>query len=289
MKPMNRALLTAAVLATAALGGCVQETMISTIQANRSGAFAVRPGQKVALVAFTGDKGAGLADLMSIEFLRHGVDVVERNVLDRVIAEVRRTEAGLYNNDLSDAEIIRQIGRITEADWVVVGDTAASDPDTIRYLKGDTGRKSPVFRFAYAQLSVRAFSTRTGEVVWWGTCETTTQAPFGSDVNIMDHLRVSARRAVDSMLNPQINRYSLRAVGRRIPAASNPLVAYDTRAAAPLPPASPPPPTYAPAPAYAPVAPQAPTAAPAGPSGGCTSDNDCPGELLCMKGTCASR
>jgi hypothetical protein len=69
---------------------------------------------------------------VSIEFLRHNVDIVERNILDRVVAEVRRTEDGLYNNDLSDAEVIRQIGRITEADYVLIGDAFAIDPATVR-------------------------------------------------------------------------------------------------------------------------------------------------------------
>lgn len=281
MRRATATLVLVAALAAVGLGGCFgpRETLTSVVQANRSGSFAIAPGQKVAVLTFTGNKGSGLADLMAIEFLRHGVDVVERNVLDRVVAEVRRTEGGLYDNDLSDAQILQQIGRITEADFVIFGESEAIDPDTLRYVRDDFGPKSPRFWLAFSRISVRAFSTSTGEVVWWGTCETTTQAPFGDQVRIMDHLRVSARRAVDSLLDPSLNSYSRRAERREVPDAAGPLVPYGTAPSA----AAPPPPLPATPPAAA-VSP-APTATT---GQACSKDKDCPGELVCVKGACAA-
>jgi hypothetical protein len=254
--------------------GCVKDSMTTVVQANRYGQFAVAPGQKVAVLTFTGYKGSGLADLVSIEFLRHGVDVVERNVLDRVVGEVRRTEAGAYNNDLSDADVLRQIGKITEADFVVCGDTDAIDPDTIRFLRDDFGRQSPRFSLSYARVSLRVFSTKTGEVSWWGTTEATIEGPWGNNVRLMDHLRMAARRAVDSMMGPQVNTFSKRVVQGEIPLNQGPLVAYGTPPGAAV--AQPPPPVAsAPSPAAAPGA-QKP----------CSKDKDCPGDLVCAAGAC---
>jgi hypothetical protein len=275
------ALLLVGALAGAGLGGCYKESMNSTIQANRANQFAIASGKKVAVLAFTGPSGSGLADLISIELLRHGVDVVERNVLDRVVAEVRRTEAGLYNNDLSDAEIIHQIGQITEADYVVFGDAAVIDPGTVHYYWRDIGSSAPKFQVGYSRISARAFSTATGEVVWWGTCETTVQGQKGDWVRIMDHLRISARRTVDSMMDPRINTYSNQANRSAIPPATGSLVPYGSLPVAAPPVAAPP------VPAAQPVA--QPTAAPAQPTRSkCTKDTECPGDLICVKGACAA-
>jgi hypothetical protein len=274
MKRHTRILLSLVLaLAATCAAGCfgVRDSVTTVLQANRYGQFAVAPGQKVAVLTFTGYKGSGLADLVSIEFLRHGVDVVERNILDRIVAEARRTEAGLYDNDLSDAEILRQIGKITEADFVICGDTDAVDPDTIRFLRDDFGRQSPRFFLSYARISLRAFSTKTGEVAWWGTSEATTQAPWGNDVRLMDHLRMAARRAVDSMMNPQINTYSKRAEQREIAPNEGPLVPYGT------------PPSAA---APEPVTPVAGPAVDPKTQKPCTKDKECPGELVCAAGVC---
>ncbi|MCK9460382.1 MAG: CsgG/HfaB family protein [Proteobacteria bacterium] len=275
--PKMLVLSVAAALVSACLGGCFmgpKETMTSVVQANRYGQFAIVPGQKVAVLTFTGYKGSGLADLVTIEFLRHGVDVVERNMLDRVVAEVRRTEAGMYNADLSDLEILRQIGKITEADFVVYGDADAVDPDTLRYLRDDFGKLTPRFFLSYAQISLRAFSTKTGEVTWWGTTEATVQAPWGNEVRLMDHLRMAARRAVDSMMGPGINQYSKRAVRNEIPAVVAPLVPYGT------------PPPAAAAPVAPPPEPAVVAPAAAEPPKNCTKDKDCPGDLVCAGGVC---
>lgn len=269
------------------LGGCARESMTSTIQANRASQFSIAPGKKVAVLAFTGPAGSGLADLVSIELLRHGVDVVERNILDRVVAEVRRTEAGLYNADLSDAEIIRQIGQITEADYVVFGDTAVVDPPTAHYYyPHDIGPTAPKFPVGYSRIAARAFAAATGEVVWWGTCETTVQGPKGAYVRLMEHLRVSARRTVDSMMDPRINLYTNRVTSGAIPQATNALVPYGSPPVAvqPVQPPAEPEPAAGPEPAAEPE--PAPAAQPK--RSKCTKDTECPGDKICVKGSCAA-
>ena len=275
MKRRTRFILPLALsLAALYATGCRVDAVTTVVQANRYNQFAVTPGQKVAILTFTGYQGSGLADLVSIEFLRHGVDVVERNILDRLVAEVRRTEAGLYNNDLSDAEVLRQIGRITEADFVICGDADVVDPDTIRYVPNDVGQLSPYFGLSYARISLRAFSTQTGEVTWWGTTEATVEGQWGDYVRLMDHLRMAARRSVDSMMGPQINMYSKRAEWREISVYEGPLLAYGTppAAAVPLPPPT--------------ASTTGAAATPNASSKSCSKDKDCPGNLVCSGGVC---
>jgi len=81
----------------------------------------------------------------------------------------------------------------------------------------DYGEKSPTFYLADSSLALRAFSTKTGEVVWWGSMETYVQAQKGDEVTVMDHLRVTARLASLALTDPQFVEYARRAQDSEIP------------------------------------------------------------------------
>ncbi|MBN2340558.1 MAG: hypothetical protein JXX29_14490 [Deltaproteobacteria bacterium] len=299
--------------------GCRKDYLSTIVQANRVNQFAILAGQKIAVLPLAGNKGHAAADLLTIEFLRRGVQVVERSTLDNILAEVRRTENGYYNNDLSDLEVLQQIGRITEVDYIVYGEIEGYDPDTIRLMRSDFGSRSPWFYFAYARMSLRIFSVSTGEVFWWGSSESATRAAKGDYVRLMDHLRMTARLAAESMMNVNFNTHNARYKNRNIPpftAGTATLVPNSPVGAAPaappiapapaslpsppltapaaeIPPASPPAsPAVSTDTSAAPIAPAPAVGTPAQPAArapSCSRDIDCPGDLICNGGACIAQ
>lgn len=263
-------------LATLLDTGCAHDVAQGVASASRVSTFHLVPGQRVAVLTFAGPKGGVLSELVTIELLRQQVDVVDRDSLDRLVAEMKRTQAGLFDDALSQEEIIRQLGKIVNADVIIYGESHAIEPNTIQlrdetemggrrggamvfflswlpsgwgayllatssYVPGavlagiggvafivgasvmgaydpydDFGDKSPAFYLADSSLALRAFSTQTGEVVWWGCMETFVQAEKGDEVTVMDHLRVTARLAAKALLDPQFTEFAKRAEDRDI-------------------------------------------------------------------------
>jgi hypothetical protein len=205
----------ATVLATFTLGatGCAEDLARVSIDAHRTNNFAIGQGQRIAVMTFAGDHGAAATDLVSMELMRKGIDVVDRDSLDRIVGEVRRAEDGSYSSDMSDAELFRLIGRVVGADVVIFGQTITVAPlvasrlgiaHRFRMTYKDFGDESPVYALGLCVLSMRAYSATTGEVVWWGTAETSIKAERGDHVRLLDYMRLSARNAAWALTDPSV-------------------------------------------------------------------------------------
>ena len=204
----------------------------NTVHTDRTDGYAVKPGQKVAVLTFGGDRhGKAASDLLSIELLRKGVEVIERDSFDRLLAELRRTESGLFNNDMSDAQVIQQLGQVIGVDVIVIGEVHASPPSgTIRLQEvdngmllagavliiippiglivmasatdgSDFGERAPYFQNAAGIVSVRAFNTSNGKVVYWGSAEASLNGNYGDHVGLLDYLRVPIRSLAEGMMD----------------------------------------------------------------------------------------
>lgn len=219
-------LSTALALGVTSLSACSRDFAHLTVEVRRKNAFAVKPGQKVAVMTFAGDHGAAITDLLSIELMRKGIDVVDRDVLDRIVAETRRAEDGSYVTDMTEQDLLARIGHVVGADVVVFGQIGAVAPRVaprlgiarrFRIIYKDFGDESPVFPAASSVVSLRAFSATTGEVVWWGTTETTISAPDGDKVRLLDYLRFSARNAAWGLTDPSVTFDERQFLGETIP------------------------------------------------------------------------
>ncbi|MBW2458221.1 MAG: hypothetical protein JRI68_27195 [Deltaproteobacteria bacterium] len=243
----------------------------SVVGVHRVEGAALKPGDRIAIMQFSGGKGRVLADLLAISLLRRGVDVVDRDSLSRVVAEVRRTESGLYDNDLSEAQIIAQIGKIVGADYVLVGETDAKDPPGDIQTPGALG---PKFAFARSRLTMRLFSATDGAVGWLGTSESYVRSLEANDVFLLDYLRVTAERAAEALVNHAIASDVQFAQGPAVrttfPKFQGQAVAIPERTDQPAPPPVEAPPDGPPAPSI----------------GGCTSDAQCKGARKCVNGAC---
>ncbi len=181
--------------------GCAKDSIRSVVNVHRVESSAVKPGNRIAIVPFTGDTGRALGDLLSIELLRRQVDVVDRDSLDRIVAEIRRTESGVFDNSLSEKELFSQIGKIVGADYVLVGETSAYEPR----IGPSAGRKAPVTTLGKSRLTMRLFTAVNGEVIWWGTAETFVTTPKGQHIQILDYLRMTARLSAMALMDPSMN------------------------------------------------------------------------------------
>ncbi len=197
--------------------GSFKDRLINNTKMERQNNFTITTGKRVAVMTFRGVQGRALSDLVGIEFLSRSVDVVDRDSLDRVVAEVGRTENGLYDNDLSTTQILKQIGKIVGADFIIVGESQASYP----YPGGTTidgfgkvhfagfGTHSPIYPWMESRLTLRVFSVQNGEVKAWGTTETYVIAGAGDNIQIMDYLRMTAKRAADALMNASITQQQI--------------------------------------------------------------------------------
>lgn len=185
------------------LAGCPKppiDSIKSVVTVHRVDDAALAPQSRIAIFQFAGEKGRVLSDLLAIHLLRRGIDVVDRDSMSRIVAEVHRTEAGSYNNDLSEAEVIQQIGKIIGADYVLVGETDARDPEGVTM----PGKLGPRFGFARSRLTMRLFSAIDGKVLWWGTSETFVTGQVSASVRPLDYLRITALRAAEALTDARV-------------------------------------------------------------------------------------
>jgi hypothetical protein len=209
------------------LVGCAGDFAHLTLSMRRKSNFAIQPGQRVAVLTFTGSHGAAVTDLISIELMRKGIDVLDRDMLDRVVGELRRAEDGSYVEDMTEEDILSRIGQIAGADVIVFGQVGAVDPRVapragiakgrFRMQRKDYGDQSPVFAAAASSVSVRVFSATSGEVMCWGTAETAMHASKGDHLRLMDYLRFSAKNAAWGMTDPSVQMDERLFANQRIP------------------------------------------------------------------------
>lgn len=197
--------LAATCLLGTAVTGCAGDLARISVDARRTNQFSVKQGQRVAVMTFAGQSGPAVTDLLSMELMRKGIDVVDRDMLDRIVGEMRRAEDGSYSVDMTDQELMSRIGRIVGADVIVFGQVGALHPDVAPRAAGaDWGDESPIFSVSSAVVSTRAYSATTGEVVWWATAEAAISAPEGDYVRMMDHLRFAARNTAWALTDPNV-------------------------------------------------------------------------------------
>lgn len=84
-------------------------------------------GKRVAVLDFKADKGEGqvFADALAAELFRQGVQVVERQNVDKLQSELRMAQSG--SQALSDTDILRKIGQMASVDVVIVGGVVMYD------------------------------------------------------------------------------------------------------------------------------------------------------------------
>ena len=211
--------------------GCTsfKDRLVNNTKMERQQDFTITEGKRVAVTTFRGSQGRALSDLLGIELLTRNVDVVERDSLDRIVAEVARTENGMYDNDLSTTDILKQIGKIVGADYIIVGESYAAYPSPLGYLYDGfgnvsffgAGKHAPIYPWMESRLTLRVFSVQNGEVKAWGTTETYIISGAGDNVHVMDYLRMTAKRAVDALMNASIRQQQIDLKDEKIGQAFN--------------------------------------------------------------------
>ncbi len=244
-------------VASSLMSGCAtkHDYVRNVSFSDRVKGFTLKPGQKVAVLTFTGStKGKAVGDLLSIELLRKGVNVIERDSFDRLLAELRRTEAGLFNADLSNEEVIKKLGQVIGVDVIIVGEAYGTTPKTIRLSQlnqnqlttglvlvasvalmpiglivlatsndtTDYGESSPFFKTASSSIAVRMFSAKDGKVVWWGSTETLIHGDYGDHVSLLDFLRIPTQELAEAMMDPKHEPQIRIAEGDEIPVVFRP-------------------------------------------------------------------
>ena len=108
------------------LAGCGDRLILQT---NTFRTPKLREVRRLAVVDFAGPYGQAVADMVTINFMRAGYTVVERDQLRDVIREILVGRQGMM--DLSDEEKAKLFGKILNADVIVTGDRFGNPDDGV--------------------------------------------------------------------------------------------------------------------------------------------------------------
>lgn len=176
---IRRCPIVIAMVAGAVLCGCGDRLILQTNTFRVSDLSTV---QRVAVVDFAGNRGQAIADLVTVNLLRAGYDVVERDRLRDIVRERMMGEEGFM--DLSDAEKAKVFGKILNADAIITGEVVRQVPPF--YQKEDD--EHLIYESATLELAARAFDARTGKVFWTAVINGTATAKNGKHLKVMDYI-----------------------------------------------------------------------------------------------------
>jgi len=182
-----------AILASVVLGGCGDRLILQT---NTFRTSELQKVKRVAIVDFAGQYGQALADIVTINFMRAGYKVIERDELRDVIREISVGQQGLM--DLSDSEKAKLFGKILNADVIVTGQLVRRVPPS--YEK--KGEDRLVYESATLEIAARAFDAKTGKVFWTAVVNGTATAKTGEQLELMDYMNEPCRQLVYSFKDP---------------------------------------------------------------------------------------
>lgn len=182
-----------AILASVALGGCGDRLILQT---NTFRTSELQKVKRVAIVDFAGQYGQALADIVTINFMRAGYKVIERDELRDVIREISVGQQGLM--DLSDSQKAELFGKILNADVIVTGQLVRRVPPS--YEK--KGEDRLVYESATLEIAARAFDAKTGKVFWTAVVNGTATAKTGEQLELMDYMNEPCRQLVYSFKDP---------------------------------------------------------------------------------------
>lgn len=153
--------------------------------------------KRIAVVDFAGERGGqAIADLVTINLLRAGYEVVERDELRDVVRELSLGKEGFM--DMSDAEKATVFGKILNADVIMTGQIVRQIPPFYR----KKGEDRLTYESATLELAARAFDARTGKVLWTAVVNGTATAKTGEQLKVMDYINEPCRELVYSFKNP---------------------------------------------------------------------------------------
>ena len=182
-----------AILASVVLGGCGDRLILQT---NTFRTSELQKVKRVAIVDFAGQYGQALADIVTINFMRAGYKVIERDELRDVIREISVGQQGLM--DLSDSEKAKLFGKILNADVIVTGQLVRRVPPS--YEK--KGEDRLVYESATLEIAARAFDAKTGKVFWTAVVNGTATAKTGEQLELKDYRNEPCRQLVYSFKDP---------------------------------------------------------------------------------------
>ena len=176
------------------IAGCPDRLVLQT---NTFRTPELRKVARVAVVDFGGEYGGqAVADLVTINLLCAGYEVVERDQLRDVVRELMLGKEGFM--DMSDAEKAKVFGKVLNADVILTGEIIRQVPP---YYK-KKGEDRLTYESATLELAARAFDARTGKVFWTAVVNGTATAKTGRHLEVMDYINEPCQELVHSFKNP---------------------------------------------------------------------------------------
>lgn len=167
-----------------------------SIQSRAFRAAELQDPKTVAVVDFAGDSGGqAIADILTMQLMKAGYKVVERDNLSRVVDEQQMGSDDESKLDLTQQERLELIGRNMTADLIITGELVRLSQ--IRYLRETEDRVN--FPPATCEITARAADAKTGRVTWTCVVNVTARARDGKYVRPMDWITEACAELVASL------------------------------------------------------------------------------------------
>lgn len=192
---MNRLIMVTAAW-IAFIAGC-SDTI--SIQTRSFRAKELGDPKTVAVVDFAGDYGGqAIADILTMQLMKAGYKVVERDNLRRVVDEQRMGSDKESKLDITEQEKLKLIGRNITADLIITGELVRLTP--VHYFREADDRVN--FPPATCEITARAADAKTGRVIWTCVVNVTATARDGKFVHPMDWITEACAELVASINKP---------------------------------------------------------------------------------------
>ncbi len=182
---------------------------------NNSYCFPNYPGaiKRVAVLDFEGSsaqKSRMITNLIMIELINKGIEVVEREQIYRVIDEQAMSINGFV--ELSDTQKAEKLGKILNADLIITGNIVES----VSNMGYQQYQRNYYYMMPDIYLITRAIDTKTGAVVWEGTNRAFLWMQRGKYGNSLTVFKEVTKELVDSILSKKTDKKNIRYVDRNI-------------------------------------------------------------------------
>ena len=129
-------------------------------------------------------EGVNAANTMAMVLLKQGMDVMERELLLKLLAE--QNLAFTDKMDITDAEALARIGKLVQADYVMVG-ALNSYSERWEYLPN----QYDVITVALVGLSARVVDVKTAKICWVGVASKRHESLQGGLMSVCNELAMS--------------------------------------------------------------------------------------------------
>ncbi len=122
--------------------------------------------KRVAILQFSGPESEMATDIFTITLLKYGIDVVERQQIERIIKEIE-----ISNSNIADPSTRKKLAKLISVDAFIVGSVTNYKPQAKYLMKNSNKTLSPINEIKGKNLFIENFDPATETYILETTLE----------------------------------------------------------------------------------------------------------------------